>query len=217
MKKRVLVWDLDGTLWQHKKDQVEILAKDLNIPYTEEFKNQFFCTIQMFHSLLLEKRITKDLVSSMISDNMPILQKYGISGSQFLDIWNKSDCNYLTEDARNILDITSGIGYKNIVLTDWWFERQFKQLLIFEMLDYIEEIYAIDGQYQKACTKSFSRLYIKNPSDYIMIGDSLQSDIAYANNVGIDSIWYNKNEIKNVSSIIPTYEVRNLMSILDYI
>ena len=42
MKKRVLVWDLDGTLWQHKKDQIEILAKDLNIPYTEELKNQFF-------------------------------------------------------------------------------------------------------------------------------------------------------------------------------
>ena len=217
MKKRVLVWDLVGTLWQHKKEQIEILAKDLNIPYTEELKNQFFYMIQMFHSLLLDKRLTKDLVSSMISDTMPILRKYGISGNQFLDIWNKSDCNYLTEDARNILDITSGIGYKNIVLTDWWFERQFKQLLFFEILDYIEEIYAVDGQYQKACTKSFSRLYIKNPSDYIMIGDSIPSDIAYAKNVGIDSIWYNKKGIKNVSSIIPTYEVRDLMSILDYI
>lgn len=217
MKKRVLVWDLDGTLWQHKKDQVEILAKDLNIPYTEELKNQFFYMTQMFRSLLLDKRITKDLTSSMISDTMPILQKYGVAGNQFLDIWNKSDCNYLTEDAKNILDITLSIGCKNIVLTDWWFERQFKQLLFFEILDYIEEIYAIDGQYQKACTKSFSRLYIKNPSDYIMIGDSISSDIAYANNVGIDSIWYNKKGIKNVSSIIPTHEVRDLMSILDYI
>ncbi len=46
---------------------------------------------------------------------------------------------------------------------------------------------------------------IKNPSDILMIGDSLSSDIAGASAVGIDSCWYNPSGLELQDGINPTY------------
>jgi FMN phosphatase YigB (HAD superfamily) len=48
------------------------------------------------------------------------------------------------------------------------------------------------------------------PSDTVFIGDSLSSDISGANNVGIHSIWYNRNEEINNTLIIPNQEIKDL-------
>ena len=46
-----------------------------------------------------------------------------------------------------------------------------------------------------------------------MIGDSLSSDIAGANNFGIDSCWYNPKRLKLQSNISPTFTVYSLQEI----
>ena len=47
----------------------------------------------------------------------------------------------------------------------------------------------------------------------LMIGDSLSSDIAGANNFGIDSCWYNPKRLKLQSNISPTFTVYSLQEI----
>ena len=46
-------------------------------------------------------------------------------------------------------------------------------------------------------------------SDYLIVGDSLTSDIAGGANSGIDTCWYNPRMHENVNGPIPTYTVRN--------
>ena len=47
----------------------------------------------------------------------------------------------------------------------------------------------------------------------LMIGDSLSSDIAGANNFGIDSCWFNPNRLKLQSGKAPTFTVYSLEEI----
>ena len=57
----------------------------------------------------------------------------------------------------------------------------------------------------------------KRKDSVLMIGDSLSSDIAGANNFGIDSCWYNPNRLKLQSSDSPTFTVYSLQEIASLI
>ncbi|MSS78366.1 HAD-IA family hydrolase [Anaerococcus sp. WCA-380-WT-2B] len=53
-----------------------------------------------------------------------------------------------------------------------------------------------------------------NKQDIIMLGDSLQSDIKGAFNFGIDSIYFNKNNLKTNKKFF-TFEVNKLNDIFN--
>ena len=89
---------------------------------------------------------------------------------------------------------------------------------IYTIFDYMEKIYSCEGHYLKKNPLSIARV-IKptNREDSILIGDSLSSDIAFANNAGIDSIWFNPSRTKNLTSLKPTFEITSLLEVLDII
>ena len=47
----------------------------------------------------------------------------------------------------------------------------------------------------------------------IIIGDRLDADILGANRYGIDSVWYNPEQLANSSAVVPTFEVACLREI----
>jgi HAD superfamily hydrolase (TIGR01549 family) len=47
-------------------------------------------------------------------------------------------------------------------------------------------------------------------ADYLMIGDSLKSDVGFAQNVGIDSCWFDRGEEKLTSGYAPTFIIKDL-------
>lgn len=49
-----------------------------------------------------------------------------------------------------------------------------------------------------------------DPNELLHIGDSLESDVAGANDVGATSVWLNRDSKQNGSSIIPDYEIESL-------
>jgi len=49
-----------------------------------------------------------------------------------------------------------------------------------------------------------------NRSDYLIIGDSLKSDVGFGMNAGIDSYWFNKNNEKLDSAYTPTMTIEDL-------
>lgn len=51
----------------------------------------------------------------------------------------------------------------------------------------------------------------------LMIGDKLETDILGANNIEIDSCWFNPEKMINKTSIKPTYEIESIIEILDII
>ena len=50
-----------------------------------------------------------------------------------------------------------------------------------------------------------------------MIGDSVTSDICFAHNAGIKSIWFNRNEKANETPYKPTFEVPSLLDVMEII
>jgi len=52
-----------------------------------------------------------------------------------------------------------------------------------------------------------------NPCDVIMVGDSLKNDIQGAKNAGIKSVWYNPENNKNETDILPDYEINDLLQL----
>ncbi len=53
-----------------------------------------------------------------------------------------------------------------------------------------------------------------NPSQCLMVGDSLENDINGANLSGIDSCFYNPQKSTNSSAILPTYEIHDFYELL---
>ncbi len=68
----------------------------------------------------------------------------------------------------------------------------------------VEFFQGIEGRYQD---------YDK--SDYLIIGDSLKSDIGLGMNTGIDSCWFNKNHEQLPAEYTPTYIINKLSQLKD--
>ncbi len=58
------------------------------------------------------------------------------------------------------------------------------------------------------CFERMDRAF--RPSEILMIGDSLTSDILGAKNAGLSSCWFNPKRLKNESGILPDHEIHTL-------
>lgn len=63
----------------------------------------------------------------------------------------------------------------------------------------------------------FSKLHITDKSRVLIVGDSLTSDIQGGNNYGIDTCWFNPNRKENNLDIKPTYEINELMELVEIV
>lgn len=65
---------------------------------------------------------------------------------------------------------------------------------------------------------TFDLLNIPHHStNVLMVGDKLETDILGAQNMGIDSCWLNSNQVANTTSIVPTYEIKNIIELLKFL
>ena len=61
----------------------------------------------------------------------------------------------------------------------------------------------------------FERIGSKNKEEYILIGDSLTSDMLGSNNAGIRNIWYNPKDLDNKANIKVDYTIKNLKEVIE--
>ena len=61
----------------------------------------------------------------------------------------------------------------------------------------------------------FDTVGSREKSEYVIIGDSLTSDIRGGNNAGIKTIWFNPDRLEKDKDIDFDYEVINLEEVLD--
>ncbi|MBA9028302.1 YjjG family noncanonical pyrimidine nucleotidase [Peribacillus huizhouensis] len=64
---------------------------------------------------------------------------------------------------------------------------------------------------------AFSKLQISDKAKVLIVGDSLTSDIQGGINYGIDTCWYNPHLKENNIGIQPTYEIRELMDLIEIV
>ena len=214
-----IIWDCDNTIWIHREDELEeLIAKGVGIPYTQELKKQYYGFFDAFNKRFKDQKVTLKKTAKLIEERMPILSKYGVTGSYFLDKWIPLETSFVNEEAVEVLKYQREKGYKIVILTDWFMDSQIKLLSKYGVSQYIERIYACDNEYMKISPKSAKRI-IKpgNESEYVIIGDSLNSDIAFAEHAKIRSIWYNPSKKENRTQYVPTAEVTSLLEVINII
>ena len=95
-------------------------------------------------------------------------------------------------EVKNVLETLQKRGKQNIVLTDWWLERQISQMKDFGILDYMEKVYSAEENFLKPNPLTVKRVIKPGREESsIIVGDSIKSDITFANIANIDCIWFN--------------------------
>lgn len=211
---KTVILDCDETLWIHRKDEDKIIVNALNIPLTTEFTNQYFSMLDNLYAYFKDRKVTIKRFTKAIELYMPILLEYNISAKKFVETWFSLETSFVNEDSLQLLYYLKLKKYRTIILTDTFYIKQIMLLENYGILPYIDEIYSCDNSYTKPNPKCIRRVITSgHESEYVIIGDSLYCDIAFANNSGIRSIWYNPECRKNDTKFKPTVQIQSLLEI----
>lgn len=219
-KVRIVIWDCDNVMWFHKPEESKMLATALGIAEVEELDAEFFRMIHTFDKYFADKRVTLKEYYKIIEEQMPILSFYNITTAHFLEIWEKMKVNTteFNEDTLVIMKYLIEKTLKNIIKTDWWKKVQTEVLKEYGILQFIETLHCCDQSFLKSNPLSVDEI-IKpgREEEYVIIGDSLSSDIAFANHAGIKSIWLNRDGKQNNTPYKPTFEITSLLEVKEII
>ncbi len=215
----VLIWDFDWTLWGHNHlREFRRLISKLQIPYTEEYMKQFQKFSLNYTTYLQDRVITKDVMIKCIEENLTFIKQYNITGEQFLEVWISNDKIDFYTNSKKVVEECAKRGYIQYGLTDWFYAQQIIYLRKGGYMELFNDIFCCDGAYFKPNVANIERI-IKNEekSKFIMIGDSLTTDIKMANNAGIKSVWFNTRNLnkKDFPNIVPTYEISEIKQLLE--
>lgn len=218
-KIRTVIWDCDGVIWKNEEN-LQIVAKKLEIANYKEFSEQCYEFFDAFLDYFKNKKANMGKMLQIADETMPILGLHSVSPEIFLKALNdaKLETIKFNEDAIIVMKYLQTKGIKNIIKTDWWREAQEIVLKHYGVLDYIEELHCCDDAYLKTNPNSAIGLIKKGKEDtYLIIGDSLKCDIAFAEHAHIKSIWFNPNNTQNKTQLNPTFEVTSLLEVIDII
>lgn len=120
--------------------------------------------------------------------------------------------------ARDVLEYLSK-KYKIVVVTNGPQVATQQKLDKIECKRFVTEILSADmfgymkpkAEFFEAIEKRYSDF---NRSDYLIIGDSLKSDVGFGVNTGIDSCWFNKNREPTNGLYSPTYTIETLSELI---
>lgn len=217
---RTVIWDCDNVMWFYKKEEPQIVANELKITEIDEFSSEFQSFFSNFLVHFQNKKVNMSETLKLVERNMPILEIYQISSKEFLRVLSelKIEINEFNHDTLAILKYLRDKNIKCIIKSDWWRSTQEKILSYYGVMDYIEEIHCCDNAYLKCNPLSAEGIIRPEQKEqYVIIGDSLESDIAFAKHAGITSIWLNKNQIKNETLYKPDFEVTSLLEVMKII
>lgn len=218
---RTIIWDCDNVMWFHRPEEVLILAKALKIENVKELEIEFFNMIKSFNTYFMYRKAKLSELYKIVEEKMPILYFHGILPKKFMEIWQelKFKVNEFNKDVLIVMEYSQNKGIKNVIKTDWWRKWQEEMLKKWNILKYIEMLYCCDNSYLKCNPLSVQEIIKSgNESEFIIIGDSLTSDIAFAKHARIKSIWFNRDgKQKNNSPYKPDFEVVSLLEVMEII
>jgi 2-haloacid dehalogenase len=139
---------------------------------------------------------------------MPVfaVHKNGLSRHYLIDDAEET-CKARPAPPKRIYIVTNGVAITQ--------KMRIKNSIIRK---YISDLFVSeDIGFQKPRKEYFDYVFSKIPNpdmrNTIIVGDSLTSDIAGGVQSGIDTCWFNKDNVKNTTTITPTYEITRLIEL----
>ena len=121
------------------------------------------------------------------------------------------------------LEVLEGLtDSRLVIMTNGFGDVQKARLKNSPIAGHFEEIIiSEEAGFQKPDTGifdyAFSKIGISAKEHAIIVGDSLTSDIQGGINFGIDTVWFNPTDKTNDTGIQPTYEIQDLLEVIDIV
>ncbi len=231
-----LIFDADHTLLNYLADEraaFKGLYQELGLPQTDELMSwsrhlseSIWTAAGLYdvHSERIQREYHALYRSHVTGIFEEVFSKYPCkttpreAGERFLKLLEKE--SVLMDGAVGILSVLSkktGGRYAVSIATNGISSIQRGRLS--KLLTYADNVFISE---ELGCIKPLPGFFESalntlsaSASECLMIGDSLSSDIAGANAVGMDSCWFNERGLENTSLIRPKYEIAKLLELRD--
>lgn len=220
MKKyKTLLFDIDDTVLDFKATELyalESLFKKLELDFNDESVKKYQ---EVNHGLwsafergeIKREDIFKTRFSTLFTSYNKEIDVETIE-KNYREFLNEG--HFMIDGADDLLKNLSS-KYDIYAATNGVSITQYKRLKDSNLIEFFKEIFVSEVVgYQKPQKEFFDHIFNNltqsERESTLMIGDSLTADILGGNQAGIDTCWYNLNNIENTTGIIPTYEIRNL-------
>ena len=235
---KILIFDLDDTLidnventrtgFRHMmtahgggySDAKFARWREINEKFWRDYQDGLIVIPEKFRKEKAYDRKSQSYLNWIRSQRVSIFFNHKISAKRAIELSNIY-LSALTETiipikgAAEILQYLSEHGYKIIVATNGPSNATQCKVDGIGATEYIAEILSAD---MFGCSKPNPRFFAGieehyhdfKKSDYLIIGDSLKSDIGLAMNVGIDSCWLNSSAEQLTDEYKPTYIIKQL-------
>lgn len=220
---KTILFDIDDTLFDFNKDQkiaFKEAIKEIGYTCTEKMYEDYNrINLNMWESLNQGKIKLEEL---FIKRFEIFFEKYKINQDEkdFDKILTKMFQKTGTpiKGTIEILDKLKG-KYELVIVSNGPKSQQYHRLQNADFLKYFSRIFISEEiGFNKPDIKFFevvfSNIANKEKSKILLVGDSISSDITGGKIAGIDTCWYNPNNIENKTDIKPNYEIENLEGLL---
>lgn len=234
-KYKILIFDLDDTLIDNRenvKAAFKRMIESANQTYSDEkfehwyqIDKRFWIDWQDGLIELPEKfkhetgKKTNEFLDWVRSQRVLLYFNQSISAERAVEL-NNIYMNALTEEIHAIDDACATLEYladkyKILVATNGPKLATRHKLERIDCEEYVADILSADMfGYMKPKIEFFEAIEKRyqdfNRSDYLIVGDSLKSDVGFGQNAGIDSCWFNKNNEELDSAYSPTITINKL-------
>ncbi len=223
-----ILFDLDNTLIDFndaEKNALRLNFLEFNIEYKEEYNPLYHEINDKLWKMLERGEIEREKLKTERFDTLfSLIGVNGIDSTEF-------NAHYLVNLGKgrkllpNALETVKGayaMGAKCYLITNGTTSVQNARLSGQEFMKYISGICISEQIGANKPDKEFfdraEKLFgVKFDKKTLVVGDSLSSDILGGINKGIDTLYINHKGAVNTSKIIPTYEVDDIIKVLDII
>ncbi|MDO9577189.1 MAG: YjjG family noncanonical pyrimidine nucleotidase [Candidatus Cloacimonadales bacterium] len=225
MKYKLILFDADGTLFNFDKAEWEAFEKTMRKFGIRENLNTLHSEYEK-----INKAVWKEFEEKKISSAKLRVERFRrFFENQKLDL-NPKEISpaYLVNLAQGI-DLLEGaeeiVSYFHgkcelALATNGLAEVQRPRFANSRLAKYFQHIFISEEiGFPKPNREFFEYIFAELPYKYsaIIVGDNLTSDIQGGVDFGIDSCWYNPKNLKNETSIKPTYEIHELAELKNII
>lgn len=225
MNYEVIIFDADETLFDFKKSEREAF-KNAMLEIGEQYDETYHLKIYQDINTAIWKEFEEGLITQeklKVERFERLSNKLNLEfdASEFAKSYMKhlADGSFLLDDSIELVE-TLHNNYTLSIVTNGLTSVQEKRIRKSVIAHYFKDIIiseeiGVSKPNPKIFEYALENISQVDKTKVLMIGDSLTSDIQGGINFEIDTCWYNPNKHVNETGIKPTYEIANLMDLID--
>lgn len=222
---KAIFFDADNTLIDHKECEKQALMsmfQGIGIKYREEYQEIFrpldrklWDSVAQGTNPVSRKEIPEYRFKVLFEQMGIKYQNYYRANELFKEGLAASSA--LLEHAEEIVRYLFEKNYGLYIVTNGKVSLQRPRVMNSKIAGYITDIIVSEeAGADKPNPQIFELLLNKaelKPEQVLMVGDSLDKDVQGSHNAGIRAIWFNRDDLKNDTKVIPEYEIKSLLEI----